>query len=163
MTTRAEYNAEWKEEYRNVSGGPWLGRATMEANKEARVAAIEAALLALHTDEGAGHGPWVINYKTGTGPAYTDNQKLSDAYAGVPRTRRCFCGVTDDSDESVTVDDETTYDGFTRDLKAVRWPGFVWEGPEYPEQPRNTAAIRGVTIEMPTMIEGIRPEPESSP
>jgi hypothetical protein len=157
MTTRAEYNEQWMDEYRNKPGGPWLGRATMQANKEARVAAIEAALLALHTDEGAGHGPFVINHHVGTGAVITENQTLADAHQGTPRIRRCFCGNVYDSDDIYSVDDNRTYDGFTRDLREVRWPGFVWEGPEYPEQPRDTAAIRGVTVEMPTMIEGVRP------
>lgn len=155
MATRAELTADWIEEYRNVSGGPWLGRSTMEANKAARVAAIEAELLTIHGSEG--HGPYVINHKTGTGPAYTVNQTLADARQGDARTRRCICGTsfTSVSGEARSVD--TTYDGFTRDLREVPWPGFGWEAPATPEQPRDTAAIRGITVEMPTMIEGVRP------
>lgn len=153
--SRASLTEDWIEEYRNVSGGPWLGRATMEANKTARVASIESQLRTIHTSQG--HGPYVINYHVGSGAVYTHNQTLADAHAGVARTRRCVCGLTFSTITSETKFDQTTYDGFTRDLKAVRWPGFVWEGPEYPEQPRDTEAIRGVTIEMPTMIEGVRP------
>lgn len=143
MATRAQLNEQWKNEYLNKLGGPWLGRAEMDRLKAERVTNIEHALRVIHAS--AGHGPFVINDLEGRGPVNTTNQKLSDAYAEIPRVRTCFCGLTDDSDAHVelTVLDQTTYDGFQRSLREVRWPGFVWEGPEFPEQPRDTDARRG--------------------
>lgn len=157
--SRATLTAQWIEEYQNKSGGPWLGRATMEANKAARVASVEQQLRTIHLTAlpGGGHGPYVINHKTGSGPAYTVNQTIADARSNVARTRRCICGLSFSTITTEVRHVNTTYDGFTRDLKPVPWPGFVWEGPDFPDQPRDTDAIRGVTVQMPTMIEGIRP------
>jgi hypothetical protein len=144
MDDRAALTERWMEEHANVSGGPWTGRAQMQAAKDARIAEIEHALAVIHAVEG--HGPYVVSYKASPGPRLVRDQKIDGARRGEAKERRCVCGEVFSTETHEVVVDDRTFDGYTRRLRQVQWPGHVWKGRQNPIQPRDPGARRGRRI-----------------